>query len=59
MILALIKKEDPVNKPATRTELGLVMIGDGVDVNSAGTISTRAATDAEFTEMMEALFHGE
>lgn len=59
VILALIKKEDPVNKPATRTELGLVMIGDGVDVNSAGTISTRAATDAEFTEMMEALFHGE
>ena len=48
-----------MNKPATRTELGLVMIGDGVDVNSAGTISTRAATDAEFTEMMEALFHGE
>ena len=56
VILALIKKEDPVNKPATRTELGLVMIGDGVDVNSAGTISTRAATDKEFEDMMTGLF---
>ena len=56
VILALIKKEDPVNKPATRTELGLVMIGDGVDVNSAGSISTRAATDAEFEAAMESVF---
>lgn len=56
VIVALIKKEDPVNKPATRTELGLVMIGDGVDVNSAGSISTRGATDAEFEAAMEQVF---
>lgn len=56
VIAALIRKEDPVNKPATRTELGLVKIGDGMDVTSSGSISTRGATDAEFDAMMERVF---
>ena len=59
VILMLLRKEEPVNRPATRTELGLVKIGEGMDVDSGGSISTRAATDEEFEEMMEALFHGE
>ena len=58
VILMLLRKEEPVNRPATRTELGLVKIGDGMDVDSGGGISTRAATDKEFEDMMEALFHG-
>lgn len=58
VILMLLRKEEPVNRPATRTELGLVKIGDGMDVDSGGGISTRAATDEEFEDMMEALFHG-
>ena len=53
VMLSLIKKEDPVNKPATRTELGLVMIGDGMNVTSAGSVSTRAASDKEFAEAMK------
>lgn len=53
VMLSLIKKEDPVNKPATRTELGLVMIGDGMNVTSTGSVSTRAASDKEFAEAMK------
>lgn len=55
----LLKRDDPVNKPATKTELGLVMIGDGMDVTSGGSISTRAATKDEFDAMMDSVFGGE
>ena len=48
VMLSLIKKEDPVNKPATRTELGLVLSSVMVlNVTSAGSVSTRAASDKE------------
>ena len=56
VIVALIKKEEPVNTPATRDKLGLVKIGDGMDVTSGGSISTRCATDSEFDEMMKRVF---
>lgn len=55
--VALIKKDDPINTPATRTELGLVKIGDGMDVESTGRISTRGATDAEWTAAMNEVFN--
>ena len=54
----LLKREEPVNRPATKTELGLVMVGDGLDVTSAGSVSTREATDAEFKTAMDAAFEG-
>jgi hypothetical protein len=56
VIVALIKKEEPVNTPATRDKLGLVKIGDGMNVTSGGSISTRAATDSEFDAMMVRVF---
>ena len=56
VIVALIKKEAPVNTPATRDKLGLVKIGDGMNVTSGGSISTRAATDSEFDAMMVRVF---
>lgn len=56
VIVALIKKEEPVNTPATRDKLGLVKIGDGMNVTSSGSISTRCATDSEFDEMMKRVF---
>lgn len=56
VIVALIKKEEPVNTPATRDKLGLVKIGDGMNVTSGGSISTRAATDSEFDAMMARVF---
>lgn len=56
VIVALIRKEEPVNTPATRDKLGLVKIGDGMNVTSGGSISTRGATDAEFEAMMERVF---
>lgn len=55
--VALIKKDDPINTPATRTELGLVKIGDGMDVESTGRISTRGATDAEWAAAMNEVFN--
>lgn len=54
----LLKREEPVNRPATKTELGLVIVGDGLDVTSAGSVSTREATDAEFKTAMDAAFEG-
>lgn len=56
VIVALIRKEEPVNTPATRDKLGLVKIGDGMNVTSGGSISTRAATDSEFDAMMVRVF---
>lgn len=56
VIVALIKKEEPVNTPATRDKLGLVKIGDGMNVTSGGSISTRAATNSEFDAMMVRVF---
>lgn len=56
IIMSLIKKEDPVNRPATRTELGLVKIGDGINVDGGGGISARAATDEEFNAAMDDIF---
>lgn len=56
VIVALIKKEEPVNTPATRDKLGLVKIGDGMNVTSGGSISTRVATDSEFDAMMVRVF---
>ena len=55
----LLKRDDPVNKPATRTELGLVTIGDGMNVTSGGNISTRAASKDEFEAMLNEVFGGE
>ena len=52
----LLKREEPVNRPATKTELGLVMIGDGMDVTAAGRISTRGATNEEFRTAMQDAF---
>lgn len=54
----LLKREEPVNRPATKTELGLVMVGDGLDVTSAGSVSTREASDAEFKAAMDEAFEG-
>lgn len=54
--VSLLKKEEPVNTPATRTELGLVMIGDGLDVSSAGSVTSRVASDKEFDAMMKQIY---
>ena len=54
--VSLLKKEEPVNTPATRTELGLVMIGDGLDVSSAGSVASRVASDKEFDAMMKQIY---
>ena len=45
-----------MNTPATRTELGLVMIGDGLDVSSAGSVTSRVASDKEFDAMMKQIY---
>ncbi len=52
----LLKRDDPVNKPATKTELGLVTIGDGLDVTSGGNVSAQAIPKADWDAMMTKLF---
>lgn len=54
--VSLLKKEEPVNTPATRTELGLVMIGDGLNVSSAGSVTSRVASDKEFDAVMKQIY---
>lgn len=55
----LLKRDDPVNKPATKTELGLVTIGDGLDVTSGGNISAMTVPKDEWDAMLESVLGGE
>lgn len=53
--VTLLAKGSATAQPASRTELGLVKIGDGLDIEADGTVSGHVPSDTEMAELTSVL----
>lgn len=56
MLLTLLAKGSAAADPASKETLGLVQVGDNINVTSKGVISTAVASDDEITALMQDIF---